>query len=139
LRNHQNNRCKATARHDEFLIRQPNGDEWLEHFIVLTIPSGDVQTEMGVHTDLWVLQLASFLLGAVPVARWIIQDYEEFPAGDHALTEREWRIIVPTRLVGIVTKTIPFVGDVVVYIGPYRDMWLNHPGDMVYLMDEAHG
>ncbi len=123
-----NTLCESTARHEEFEVDQGDGTKKLEHFIVLTIPFGDVQDGPGeVKTIDPKLNFTSIAWLAGPVANWDIHNHTGFSTGPLALLEREWRIVVPTRLVGTWT-----VGSKM-FSGSYRDMWLNHPEKMVNL------
>lgn len=116
--------CESTAEPEQF------GPFWnLEHAIVLTIPSGDVQRDMKVQTTLPDLNQDAIDLGVEPVADWAIYSYAEVENSDSQPpleTNKEWRILIPGRLVDYKFLDKDY--------GAYRDKWLNQPGDMVYLM-----
>lgn len=122
---HDNTLCKSTAISEEWNVTQSDGTAKLEHFIVLTIPSGEVREDQKVQSLDSKLTLAAAALLA-PVSGWAIQNHAGFSTGEHALLPRQWRIVVPSRLVGQLSANPPIAA-------PFRNTWLTHPEKMVNL------
>jgi len=110
----------------------------LEHSIELTIPYGDVQTTVIEIKDFWGRK-SPRTVGAhsnikqlnddrEPVDKWTVGDYETYKDDkDAPLKPGDWRIYVPTHIVGT-------WGRGWAYNGEMRKMFLNHPENMAYLI-----